>query len=127
MENLKDPEEVLLPTGDHTLTVIAVEQSRAQVLFPLFANGLLPNRGQSSEIKTFVSEMPHIHIPDATHVVNCSIAFSIDGLSSSCCLPSNPRSRALHTSTQDRPRSKRSSLLAVESCIKVSSKPIAAE
>ena len=127
MEDLKDPGEVLLPTGNHTPTILAVEESGAHVQFTLLANSLLPNRRQSSEIGTLVSETLGVRVPAPTHVVNCWIASSINGLSSSCCLPSNPRSRALHISTQDRPRPNKSSLLAVESCVNVNSRPIAAE
>ena len=64
MEDLKDPDEVLLPTCDHILVVLAVEESRAHVPFTLLANGLLPDRAQSTEIGTVVSGTLEVHVPD---------------------------------------------------------------
>ena len=61
IEDMKNPEEVLLPTRDHIFTTLAVEESRTHVPFALL-DSLLPNRGQSSGVKTFVSETPGIRV-----------------------------------------------------------------
>jgi hypothetical protein len=79
VKDKKDPGEILLPTGNRVLPVLAVEESRTHVPFALI-DGLLPNRGQSPEIRTFVSEVLRVYAPHPTHVVNCLIASRIDGL-----------------------------------------------
>jgi hypothetical protein len=79
VKDLEDPGEVLLPTGNRVLPVLAVEESRAHVPFALI-DGLLPNRGQGSETTWFVSEVLRVYAPDPTHAVNCLIASRIDGL-----------------------------------------------
>ena len=104
MEDLKDPHEILLPTRNRILIALLVDKSRESIPFAL-VDGLLLNCGHGSVIGTVVSETLNAHLPDQTHVVNFSIAPNTDRLSSSDRLPSNPRSRALHTSAQDCPRS----------------------
>ena len=104
MEDLKDPHEILLPTRNRILIAFLVNKSREDIPFA-FLDGLLLNCGHGSVIETVVGEPLNIRPPDQTHVVNFSIAPNTDRLSSPDRLPSNPRSRALHTSAQDCPRS----------------------
>ena len=104
MVDLKDPDEVQLPSRDLILITLRVEYSCGHVPFPLLGD-LLLDRGHGSAIGTLVSETLGGRIVDPTHVVNSLVASSTDWLSSSNRLPFNPRSSALHTPAQVFPSS----------------------
>ena len=116
MEDLEDPVEILLPTRNRILILLLADKSRGNIPFTLL-DSLPLNRTHGSAIGTVVSESLGVRVLNPTHVVNSLIASSTDGLSSSDCLPSNPRSRALHTAAQDRPRSTYSRSPTMSSCV----------
>ena len=101
---VKYPTEILPPSGDSVFVAIRVEESRCCVSFALLGDIIL-NASHGPDVETLVSELLGVRDGGSTHVVSWSIAESTDRLSSSDCLPSKPRSRALHTSAQVSPSS----------------------
>lgn len=93
VEDMEDPIEVLLPTSDRIFVAPCAENSRDRASFTLFDDIPL-NLSHSSAMETLVSGLLSMQIADRTDVVSCPIAPRTDWLSSSNCLPFNPRSRA---------------------------------
>ena len=102
-KDMKDPGELLTPTHDHISVRSRMETPKDRVPFTLL-DDLLLDLGHSPVIETLVSRSLDVHIAVSTYVVSFSIAPSTVRLSSSCRLPSNPRSRVLHTSSKAIPR-----------------------
>ena len=104
VEDVEDSIEVPVPPRNRIFVRLGVETPRDRMSFTLF-DDLLLDLGHGPTIETIVSGLLDAGIADSTYVVSCSIAPNTDRLSSSNRLPSKPRSRALHTSPQDTPRS----------------------
>lgn len=100
---MKDPIEVLLPSGDRILIVLRKEESRDHISFTLLDDLLLDLR--HSPVIGLAREPPDLSMASPTHVVRYSIAPSTFWLSFPNRLPLDPRSRARHTPAQDNPSS----------------------
>ena len=77
IENMKDPGEVLLPSGDCIFIGFCVKEARGEIPFTLLGD-LLLDLGHSSTIENLVRESPDVRIAWLTHAVNCFIASSTD-------------------------------------------------
>jgi hypothetical protein len=93
VEDVSDPDEVLLPSYNFILVALGAEKSGCHIQFTPFDDVHL-DFGYSSAIETSVSGSFGVHTVGSTHVVSCPIAPSTDRLRSSNRLPSTPRSRA---------------------------------
>ena len=93
IEDVKDPNKVILPSGDLVLIDLRMEHSGEHIPFFLL-NDLPLDLGHGSGIETRVSESLGARVAGMTHVVSCPIALETEWPSSSNRLPFNPRSRA---------------------------------
>ena len=101
IKHLKNPIKVPPPSHNIFFITLCMEEPNCPVSFAVL--GDLPlYRGYSSVI---INEIFGVCILCLTHAVNRPIASSTDVLSSSDFFPFKPRSRALHTSAQNSPRS----------------------
>lgn len=73
VEDLKDPDEVQPPSGNHIFIVLRVEQSRHHISFALL-NDLPLNPRHGSIARTPISGLYCIHVIIKAHVVNCLTA-----------------------------------------------------
>ena len=101
---MKDPEKVLLPSGNLVLIALGEDESGDHISFTLFVD-LLLDLSQGSAIEISVSRSLGVHITGLTHVVRSPIALSTDSLSPSVCLPFNFRPSNWHILPQARPSS----------------------
>ena len=77
IEDEKDPVEVQPPGCDRLFIVLRVEKSRDRISFaPL--DDIPLDLSHSPAIASLVSELPKVHIPGSTHVVNSPIASNTD-------------------------------------------------
>ena len=74
---MKDPVEVQLPSSDGPFVILRMEQSRDWISPALFNNPPL-DLGNGPAIEHSVSRSLGVCIADSTHVVSCSIAWSMD-------------------------------------------------
>jgi hypothetical protein len=101
---VKDPEEVISPNRNLILIALRVEDPEDHISVTLL-DDLPLDLGNGSGFEVSAIESLSIYVARLSHVVSCRIALSTDRVSSSNLLPSNPRSRAWHTSAQANPRS----------------------
>ena len=91
VENLKDPDEVLLPTGNLVLVAFREDESEDRIPFTLL-DDLALDPSHSPAIGESVSGLAQgACITGVTHVVRTAIASRTDWLSSSVRLPFNLR------------------------------------
>ena len=111
VEDLENLDKVTSPSSNSILTSLHTQEQRGHVPFALL--NLLLDPDHNSAIPTFVSESLSVRAGCLAHLFSSSIAVSTYRLSSSNCLPFNPRSRAMHTSAQESPSWTQSSSLAI--------------
>ena len=88
VENVKDSDKVLLPTGDLILVALREDESEERVSFTLL-DDLPLDPSQGTTINTSVSELLGEHTMGMAYVVRIPIASRTDWLSSSALLPFN--------------------------------------
>ena len=94
------------PRRNCIFVALRAQDTRNPISFSLLDDFLLDlGNGPGIDIEISISWLLGACILGLTHVVNFSIAPSIGLLSSFICIPSNPRSRAWHTSAQESPSS----------------------
>ena len=96
--------EIPPPCGNRIFVALRLKDTQEPISLSLLDDFLL-DLGNGPAIGMFVSLLLSARVPGSTHVVNFSIAPSMDLLSSFTRFPSNPRSRAWHTSAQESPSS----------------------
>ena len=93
VENVKDPDKVIPPSGNHVLIDLRVKGPGDYVPLTLF-DDLPLDLGHGSAILASISRSLGVGIIGMAHAVSCPIALRTDWLSASNRVPFNPRSRA---------------------------------